>query len=274
MIISISRCGLRLLRLGNHFIHGIIKVLAMKRQHGKQWYATKVGRKAIRQWMQTVCGIVGLQITVEGASSEHQGRLYVANHVSWLDIIAIASLTDCKFLSKASVRRWPLIGWLTAAVGSLFIRRHDRTAFHKSLKRLRQRLELGEDVCIFPEGTTSDGRQVLPFYSGLFQAVIEAGATVQPLVLNYQRPDGAFEEHAPYHGRDIFFFHMLRILTRRETHLQMTFLPEVSPQAEELTRQRLALSLEQRIALALDGASIRSAPTKVLLNTASVTLVD
>lgn len=241
---SLFRCLFRLPRVMLHFLLGIYKINNLKRQHGKQWYTIKLGRKAIRQWMLQACNIIGLKVYVEGDLPQQRGSLYIANHVSWLDIIAIASATDCKFLSKATVRHWPVIGWLTASIGCLFIRRNNRRAFHKSLHRVKERLQDGENVCIFPEGTTSDGRHVLPFHSGLLQAAIDAEVAVQPMVLKYVNRDGLYEEHAPYYGRDLFLWHMLKLLGKRETHLTLSFLPAM-PQQVGADRQKLARVLEQ-----------------------------
>lgn len=245
MMLSIIRAMVRCVRVGMHFAVGIYRIGALKRQHGEQWYAMKIGRRAIRQWMGKACQILGLNVHIEGRVPQENGQLYIANHVSWLDIIAIASVTDCKFLSKDTVRHWPVIGWLTTSVGSLFIRRHNRRAFHKSLQRVQKRLQYGESVCIFPEGTTTDGRHVLPFHSGLFQAAIDAGVAVQPLVLKYENRQGIYEEHAPYYGRDVFVFHLLRLLAKRETQLSLVF-KQAMPQHAGADRQQLVNVLQQQ----------------------------
>lgn len=264
-MLSFLRCLVRIPRVMLHFLIGIYKIQDLKRKHGEQWYAIKLGRKAIRQWMDEACDILGLKVTIEGAVPQHKGELYVANHVSWLDILAIASVTDCKFLSKATVRHWPVIGWFTASIGCLFIRRHNRRAFHKSLQRVKERLQDGENVCIFPEGTTSDGRQVLPFHSGLLQAAIDAEAAIQPMVLKYVSRDGSYEEHAPYYGRDVFLIHMLRLLGKRETHLTLSFLPAM-PQQAGADRQMLARVLEQRFSRDL-ASNVTKLDTQGVLDT-------
>ena len=257
MITAIIRTLVRSARVGLHFFTGIYQIGVLKRQHGKQWYAVKVGRKAIRQWMDKACQIVGLKVYVEGVMPQQNGHLYIANHVSWLDIIAIASVTDCKFLSKDTVRHWPVIGWLTSSVGSLFIRRNNRRAFHTSLQRVQERLQAGDNICIFPEGTTTDGRQVLPFHSGLFQAAIDAGVAVQPMILKYQTRDGIYESHAPYYGRDIFIFHLLRLLSKRETQLSLILKPAL-PQHVGADRQKLANVLQLRYMRELQVDDIRA----------------
>ncbi len=244
-MLSSLRCAVRCCRVAAHFATGVYKIQALKRRHGEQWHTSKIGRRAIRQWMQQACRIIGLQIQITGNLPEQNGQLYIANHVSWLDIIAIASVTDCKFLAKASIRHWPVIGWFTASMGSLFIRRHNRRAFHKSLQRVQERLQQGASICIFPEGTTSDGRHVLPFHSGLLQSAIDAEVAVQPLVLKYENADGEYEEHAPYYGNHVFVLHMLKLLCRPQTQLKLTVLPAM-PQQTGADRQMLARVLEQR----------------------------
>lgn len=233
---------------------GIFIILSLRRQHGMQWSTLRTGRNAIRLWVCEASKIMGLRIEVDGRTPAQTGQLYVANHVSWLDIIAIASVTECKFLSKDTVRHWPVIGWVAVSVGSLFIRRNNRRAFHQSLRRLQERLQCRESVCIFPEGTTSDGRHVLPFHSGLLQAAIDAEAIVQPVVLKYQNNEGNYEEHAPYYGMDIFLFHLLRLLSKRQTCLTLSFLPAM-PQQVGADRQQLANVLQQRFVHEVETAT-------------------
>ncbi|MFO7602561.1 MAG: lysophospholipid acyltransferase family protein [Gammaproteobacteria bacterium] len=256
MLLAMARCLLRSVRVAAHLSVGVCRIQALKRHYGKHWYALRIGRMAIRQWMAQACHIIGLKISVEGCLTGRTGQLYIANHVSWLDIIAIASVTDSKFLSKHTVRLWPLIGWLTASIGSLFIRRQNRRAFHRSLQRIKERLQNGESICIFPEGTTTDGRRVLPFHSGLLQAAIDAGVAVQPLVLKYQDPDGVYAQHAPYYGRDVFVVHLFRLLCQRETHLRLVALPAM-PQRVGANRQQLATTLQQRIARELAEGPVK-----------------
>lgn len=247
MMVSIFRVLVRCLRLCLHFVVGVFNVLSLQRQHGKKWHSTKLGRKAIRKWMSETCDIVGLKLNVAEMPLPRSGQLYIANHVSWLDIVAIGAVTDCKFLSKDSIRHWPIIGWLGVSIGSLFIRRNSRREFHKSLLRVQERLEFGDSICIFPEGTTSDGLHVFPFHSGLLQAAIDAEVAVQPMVLKYQTKAGVYEKHAAYYGRDIFLFHLIRLLSKHETQLTLSFMSAIPLQAG-INRQKLAASLQQSYA--------------------------
>ena len=115
--------------------------------------------------------------------------MVVANHSSWLDILALGALGPLVFVSKAEVAGWPGIGWLARATGTLFVRRDRRGEAGGQVAAIRERIERGEVVCLFPEGTSSDGRRVLPFKPTLLAAV-PPGMPVQPVSLAWRAPEG------------------------------------------------------------------------------------
>lgn len=132
---------------------------------------------------------IGLERRVRGAPLAGLGA-QVANHQSWLDIFVLASASRVTFVSKAEVRRWPAMGWMAAIAGTVFIsrRRADSAAQQEVL---RGRLEAGDTLAFFPEGTSTDGRRVLPFKSTLFAVLADMpGARVQPVTLHYAPPPG------------------------------------------------------------------------------------
>ena len=111
--------------------------------------------------------------------------LLVANHISWLDILVMHAARHCRFVAKAEVRHWPLIGTLATAGGTLYIERESRRDAMRVVHHMAESLGRGEIVAIFPEGTTSDGRTLLPFHGNLVQAAISAGAPAQPVALSF-----------------------------------------------------------------------------------------
>lgn len=115
------------------------------------------------------------------------GTLVVANHVSWLDILVLSTLVDCSFVAKAETSRWPLLGPLLRAHDTLFVVRRPGRHLRGLNARIRERLDEGGVVVVFPEATTSDGSGVLPFKTALFQPAIDGGHRVQPLALHYLR---------------------------------------------------------------------------------------
>lgn len=152
-----------------------------------------------RRWSRHLLAILGLELRVTGATLIERGLL-VANHVSWVDIFVINALTPAAFISKAEVRQWPLIGWLSAVNETVFLRRGSRGHARIINEEIARCMQAGRHVALFPEGTTTDGSHVLHFHAALLQPAILTGHPIQPLALRYRTPDGAFTRAAAYDG--------------------------------------------------------------------------
>lgn len=143
--------------------------------------------------------LLGIGFQAHGTPMVQNGAV-VANHASWLDIFALNSPQRVYFVSKAEVARWPGIGWLARAVGTVFIRR-DRADAAKQKTVFEDRLNAGHKLLFFPEGTSSDGRRILPFKSTLFAAFfaeeLRETTYIQPATLTYHAPAG---EDAMFYG--------------------------------------------------------------------------
>ncbi len=139
------------------------------------------------------CRIMGIQIERRGRQSRERPTLYVSNHVSYLDISVLGALIRGSFVAEAEVRRWPLFGWLATLQNTIFFeRRAAHTAAHRN--EMMGRLEAGDSLILFAEGTSSDGNRVLPFKSALFSvAECRPGGrdlVVQPVSVAYTKLDG------------------------------------------------------------------------------------
>lgn len=143
--------------------------------------------------------MLGIRLNRVG-NSVRAPALIVANHVSWLDIYAVNAVAPATFVCKDEVRRWPLIGWLVAKTGSIFIERGKRTAAQRAADRIRARLLAGDVVVLFPEGTTTDGSKVLPFHGAPLQAAIDAGCDLRPVALSYTDALGSSSAAPAYWG--------------------------------------------------------------------------
>ncbi|MEQ8442204.1 MAG: lysophospholipid acyltransferase family protein [Alphaproteobacteria bacterium] len=146
------------------------------------------------RWHRVVLKITGIEVQVHGTPIRDRPVMFLPNHVSYLDIPVLGSLLPCSFVSKAEVRDWPAFGWLAVQQRTIFIKRDPRQAANQ-LQEMRERLEEGGCLVLFPEGTSSDGSRVLPFKSSLLQAsTIEFPETgqieVQPVSIAYTRLDG------------------------------------------------------------------------------------
>ena len=139
----------------------------------------------ISTWANELLGHLSIKLIVNGQPSERGPVLLVANHISWLDIVVMLAARYCRFVSKADVRHWPLIGSLASGAGTLFIERESRRDAMRVVHHMAERLSAGDVLAIFPEGTSSNGVDLLPFHANLFQAAIAANVPVQPVALQF-----------------------------------------------------------------------------------------
>lgn len=131
----------------------------------------------------------GLHIVVHGTPAPPAGTLFIANHISWIDIPLLGSLLDSAFVAKAEVSHWPGLGTLASRAGTLFVERGQRHASNGQSQAMRTHLGQGKGLILFPEGTTSGGRDVLPFRTSLFVAA-DSAAHVQPVAIVYKNRHG------------------------------------------------------------------------------------
>lgn len=162
--------------------------------------------------------LMGVQYETHGRPMTQDGAL-VANHSSWLDIFALNARDQVYFVSKSEVARWPGIGWLARATGTVFIARDPRQAAAQKLV-FESRLRRGDRLVFFPEGTSTDGLRVLPFKSTLFAAFFDDGlhedVSVQPVTVRYAAPIGEEDRFYGWWGDMDFAPHFLRILGARQ----------------------------------------------------------
>ena len=145
--------------------------------------------RIIRFWCKRLLSIFEIKVEVTGLDTylvNQKKYLMVANHISWMDIIVIQSIKPCIFVAKSDVASWPLFGWVAQMTGTIFIKRDKVSDIKKALKKMKQRL-IKRSVCIFPEGTSTNGRYLLPFKSNLFQSSIDTNKSILPLCLRYEQ---------------------------------------------------------------------------------------
>ncbi|MCD4498889.1 lysophospholipid acyltransferase family protein [Chromobacterium vaccinii] len=214
-----TRCG-RVLRLLGHLAVGVFIV------------ATRYSRLAqaeravvTRRWAQHALKILGVSIKVQGVNPGFYppNTLLVANHVSWLDIVALNSCTVSRFVAKREIRKWPLIGWLAYVAGTLFIDRGNRRDASRVNQILAEAMKNGGCMAVFPESTTSDGSGLLPFKASLFEAALLAGGTVQPVSLRYQRPDGSLLREAAYIDDISLFQSIGKVLSVPQIEVEISY---------------------------------------------------
>ncbi|MBI5278487.1 MAG: 1-acyl-sn-glycerol-3-phosphate acyltransferase [Burkholderiales bacterium] len=147
---------------------------------------TQAEREArVQRWARDTMTALGIGLVVRGTPPAGGPVLLVANHLSWLDILVIHASRYCRFVSKADVKRWPLIGPMATGAGTLYIERENRRHVMNVVHQIADSLRAGQIVAVFPEGTTGDGTGVLPFHANLIQGAISADVPAQPLALRF-----------------------------------------------------------------------------------------
>jgi 1-acyl-sn-glycerol-3-phosphate acyltransferase len=196
-------------------------------------------------WSRGALHILGVRLEVRG-EAPRPGSLIVANHVSWLDVLAINAVCPVAFVCKQEIASWPLLGWLLKRAGTFFMRRASAWSAWRAVHAIAPRLWHGCTVAVFPEGTTSTGDAVLRFYPALFQAAVNARAAVQPVALSYNGPDGRRSYEAVYAGETSFGESLCAIAAASDLVLNLDLLPAFA--AAGLTRRQAAQRAHDLIA--------------------------
>ncbi len=244
IIWSTIRCGFRITRLLLQFAIGIIKSSLLRMKYGSQWYYNDVGSETIQQWMQRVCRIIGLEVNKSGELFQNAPCLIVANHISWLDIIALASSLPSSFISKSELRKWPIIGFLAGNTGTIFINRNNRHELNSTINAITTSIKNGKSVILFPEGTTTNGNSIKRFKSALFQSAIDSNCNIQPITIQYRR-NLNFDSIAPYINNDNFIFHIIKIMFQAKTKVNLYLNKEIIP--NDKNRQTLTTLTQSTI---------------------------
>jgi 1-acyl-sn-glycerol-3-phosphate acyltransferase len=199
-----------------------------------------------------------IDLRVVGAPEPSGPLLLVANHVSWVDILALHSVCPCRFVAKADVERWPLVGTLVTGGGTLYVKRESRRDAMRVVHRMTEALHDGDILAVFPEGTTSDGSSMLPFHSGLIQAAISADAPVQPVAVQIiDQSSGQPSRAVSYMGDESLAGSVWRTLRARNLCALVTF---GAPQrADGRDRRAWARDLRSEIVAMRSRAALRSA---------------
>ena len=234
------------------FINGLIITAGIFPALGLLYSAphAKTKRDTLKtRWLRRFSAIVNLHISLEGELPE-QGVILVSNHISWLDIIVIGQYLPAYFVAKSDILSWPVIGYLSRQVGTIFIRRGDKQHIRATTEKMIWLLKQNSNIIAFPEGTTTKGDDVLHFHSSLFQPALLTKSAILPVALQYH---GAAKELAPFVGDDGFVPHLLKMLTLDKIEVRLCFLPAIN----SLGKNRQTLSLESRnlIAAKISGHS-------------------
>ena len=214
--------------------------------------ASKAARLEMnRRWSLKMLRLAGMRLVVHNDEARlDEGALVVSNHISWIDIYVINAWRPTPFVSKAEIRKWPVVGWLAAQLDTIFIQREKRSDAKRIMHELANRLNAGQLMCVFPEGTTSDGLQLLPFHANLFQAAVSASSPVQPVCILYEDAQGR-QSTAPAYIGDMSLGESLNaLLTGGPLTAHVYVGDALAPGAD---RRLLAAEAEASVRRALEG---------------------
>lgn len=222
-------------------------------------------RSVARIWFAAVQSLAGIEVRVVGRPRLDRSTLYVANHVSYLDIIVLGRLLDGLFVAKSEISNWPAIGWLARLCGTIFVRRSVECA-REQCDRITSIIDGGSNVILFPEGTSGLGDKILPLKSSLFEVPYRVTPArdlhVQPVTIAYLEADGAKcrtrreRSLVAWYGRMTLAPHLWRFLTLKGAVVELHFAEPLKPK-DFAWRRDLAKACGDRLSSGLSRAFLR-----------------
>jgi 1-acyl-sn-glycerol-3-phosphate acyltransferase len=202
-------------------------------------------RVVMRRWSRACCAALSVRIEVDGPRPSG-GNFLVSNHLSYLDIVVLASVTDTVFVSKAEVRDWPAIGWLARRFGTIFVARERKRDLPEANRRIDEALAGGEGVVVFPEGTSTRGDKVLAFRPSLLAPAAERARPVRAACLHYATlaGDPPASLAVCWWGDAAFLPHLRGLLALRGVEATVKFDPDP---VRESDRKELAEKLRRKV---------------------------
>ena len=197
-----------------------------------------------QRWSHQILQILGIRLEAPAADAP-PGCLIVANHISWLDIFAINAFRPSAFIAKAEIRQWPFIGWLSERNDTVYLRRGSRGHARVINSEIDALLNAGRDVALFPEGTTTDGTQLLGFHAALLQPAIETGRPILPLAISYHDGQGAISLAPSFAGEITLKRCFLSILACRSLTARLSPAPPIETAAR--TRRETSQAAREAI---------------------------
>lgn len=210
--------------------------------------------RLIKWWCQYLLGIFNVRVVIHGhAPPSYQTAsniMFVANHVSWVDIHALNSIIPTRFIAKSDIKNWPVFGYLATKSNVLFISREKRQDAARIVHATNRCLLDGDTLCLFPEGTTTDGTEIKPFKGSLIQAAIHANAVIWPIAIRYPRKDGSINIEVAYAGETTLIESIQQVLFQKQAVVELHFLAPIA--TAELTninkdRRKLTQHIEHLI---------------------------
>lgn len=255
---NVLRSIVRAVWLGGMFITAAAELL-LKRP------GTRNGRA---EWLHRFCERaarrLGVRIAVNGRYPER--GVVISNHLGYLDIVVFAAMHRCVFVSKAEVRSWPLLGWMTTMAGTVYVERGRGGSALQARSGMRSASEAGLPVVFFPEGTTTNGKEMLPFHSGLLSQALAEQQPVTAACIRYSigsenDPTFTVEDDVAFWGDTPMLRHIFRFLSLRDVHAEVRFAEAPIAFTSGLDdRKQAAEEARSAVAKLADSASPETAP--------------
>ena len=232
---------LRLMRLLFHVASGLLQSVVYP------YFPLPIQRKLMQRWAGGLLSVLEIRLQCHGRlpTAEIPCVLLAANHISWLDVCVLMAACPTRFVAKAEINRWPILGRLSRNVGTLFIERAKRADTLRINQQISEVLERGERVTVFPEGTTTDGTRLDHFHASLLQSAVTTDALLYPVAIGYRNSAGGICQEAAY-GDSSLVVSLQKILSQTRIDAELTFNEPIS--CGTRNRRELARLSEQAIA--------------------------
>ena len=201
----------------------------------------------IGRWSKSLLEVMNIKVMAFGHIPNFglTGTMFVANHISWVDIHALNSIRTVRFIAKSEVRDWPVFGWLAIKANTLFINRTKKQDTGRIVEIATESLQAGDCLCYFPEGTTTDGTELKVFKGSIMQAALNVGKPVWPFTVRYPNRDGSLNTNMAYFGDMTLMESMWLILSEKSPVVELEFLAPISTKGHD----RRSLTLAARHAI-------------------------
>ena len=180
----------------SHMVWHAVKGVHTARK-GVEHLDAQTHQAMVEAWAQGFLQKAGIRLLLQGQPAAQGPLLQVANHQSWLDIPTLHAARHCRFIAKAEIAKWPVVGDLARGAGTLFVQRSSRRDTQRTVQAMAQALKNGDVLTVFPEGTVGNGRELLPFYGNMLQAAIDTDALVQPVAMTFIDANSGERSFAP-----------------------------------------------------------------------------
>ena len=227
----------RLIWLGGEFAFAGLNFLFHRYLAAPQTAPEARRAKLVQLHGRRILRVINAEIKVSG--SVPSNGLLVTNHLSYLDILVLGSLAPSVFVAKREIKSWPVFGWLTSLAGTVYVNREKRTHTGQAAQEIEAALHSGVLVILFPEGTSSDGKTILPFKSALLEPATRHPHSLSVGWIQYKIDDGEVGEEICYWKDMTLVPHLINLLSKRSVRasVKLAPLPNGSADRKELARQ-------------------------------------